>query len=198
MTKPATRHALQADLERLAASLASAFAQDPVMQWIFADASTRQASLETWMRFNLDMGLTRGHTYLAGGGQAAAIWSPPDVSLFDAHWGPAMASTTTELVGERAAEVMQALSQTFTAAPDEPFFYLFVLGVHADAQGQGLGADLITPVLEVCDREGISAHLESSNPNNLSFYQRHGFEVTHEIELADGGPVVRPMHRTAR
>ncbi len=198
MTQRRTRHALQADLPRLTSTLQSAFSQDPVMAWVFEDEATRHANLATWMDFNLRMGLTRGHTYSVADGLGAAIWSPPDVSLFDSLWGAAMARTTAELIGERAGEVMQGLSQALKAVPDEPFFYLFMLGVHDDSQGQGLGAELIAPILDVCDREGIAAHLESSNPKNVSFYRRHGFEVTAEIELAPGGPVVRPMHRAPR
>lgn len=198
MNPPSPRHALLADLPVLADTLASAFADDPVMAWVFDDPGTRQQNLTRWMQFNLDMGLTRGHTYSVADGQGAAIWAPPDVTLFDAHYGPEMARTTTELIGDRAGEVMQGLAKTFASTPDEPYFYLFVLGIHGDAQGRGLGAELIAPILDLCDREGIAAHLESSNPKNLSFYQRHGFEITAEIEVAPGGPIVRPMHRAAR
>jgi len=189
-------HALAADLPQLATSLASAFLDDPVAVWMFEDPATRLAQLRRWMRFNVEMGLTRGHLYTAGGNLAAAIWSPPNVTLFDDLWGPRMAKVMNEQLGERAGEVMQALARVFASQPvDEPHFYLFTLGTHAEHQNRGLGGRVLEPVLAHCDAQGLSAHLESSNPRNLAFYQRHGFEVTGEIAVTATGPIIRPMRR---
>jgi hypothetical protein len=48
-----------------------------------------------------------------------------------------------------------------------------------------------------CDEEGMPAYLESSNPTNVPLYERHGFEVITEIQVADS-PVVYPMLRTPK
>jgi len=195
----AARHAIAADLPQLTHALTSAFSEDPVMGWIFDDPDRRPGQLEAWMRFSLDMGITRGHLYGVGGNRGAAIWSPPDTTLFDAHWVPKLVELLTKLIGERAGAVMSGLGKTSEAHPkDESHFYLFTLGTHADAQGEGLGSQVLQPVLEICDTQGLPAILESSNPRNLPFYRRHGFEVTSEIELEPGGPVVRPMRREPR
>jgi len=192
-------HALAADLPALAQSLASAFLDDPVMLWMFDDPETRGQKLERWMRFVLDMGLTRGHLYTAGGNRAAAVWSPPNVTLFDDLWGPRMAQLMGKQLGERAGEVMRSLVRVFATQPvDESHFYLFTLGTHAEHQSRGLGARVLEPVLARCDAQAIPAHLESSNPRNLPFYERHGFEVVAEIPIAEGGPVIHPMHREPR
>jgi ribosomal protein S18 acetylase RimI-like enzyme len=189
-------HALAADLPQLTTSLVSAFLDDPVAVWMFDDPATRRAQLGRWMRFNVEMGLTRGHLYAAGGNMAAAVWSPPDVTLFDDLWGPRMAKIMGEQLGERAGDVMRALARVFASQPvDEPHFYLFTLGTHAEHQCRGLGGRVLAPVLERCDAQGLPAYLESSNPRNLGFYERHGFEVTGEIAVGDMGPVIRPMRR---
>ena len=52
--------------------------------------------------------------------------------------------------------------------------------------------------LDRCDAEHAPAYLESSNPANVPYYQRFGFEVTGEIVLPDGGPSLVPMWRRAR
>jgi len=151
------------------------------------------------MGFVLEMGITRGHLYGAGANAAAAVWSPPDVTLFDDVWGPRMVKLLNEQLGERAGEVMQSLARVFATQPvDEPHFYLFTLGTHADHQSRGLGGRVLEPVLECCDAQGLPAHLESSNPRNLPFYERHGFEVLGEVSIAEGGPVIRPMRREPR
>ena len=47
------------------------------------------------------------------------------------------------------------------------------------------------------DRDGLPAYLESSNPANISLYERHGFEVMGRIRVADS-PVMTPMLRRPR
>lgn len=193
------RHALRADLEPMTQTLAGAFSDDTLISWIFDDPDTRPGHLADWMGFNIEMGLTRGHTYWSGDRQAVAIWSPPDVTLFDDLWGPRMVKILAKSIGERTSEVLAELARIGVEGKvDEPHFYLFVLGTDPGAQGQGLGADVIAPALALCDALGVAAHLESSNARNLTFYQRHGFEVTAEVQMGDTGPIIRPMRRAPR
>jgi ribosomal protein S18 acetylase RimI-like enzyme len=192
-------HATAADLPQLVDTLASAFHDDPLTNWIFSDEAERPRQLQEWMRFSCEMGLTRGHFYSAGGHKAAAIWSPPDVNLFDDLWGPRVAQLLQRELGERAGSVIAGLARAMdTPHATEPHFYLFTLGTHADHQGGGLGAQVLEDVLAICDKQGLPAHLESSNIRNVPFYQRHGFEVVSEIEVDTGGPVLRPMRRAPR
>jgi len=166
---------------------------------MFEDPECRLEQLRTWMRFAVEMGITRGHLYTAGGNLAASIWSPPDVTLFDDLWVPRMLKVLSDLLGERAGEVLAALARVIGAeGSDEPHFYLFVLGTHAAHQSRGLGGQVLEPVLARCDEQRLPARLESSNPRNVPFYERHGFEVLGEVAVVPGGPVIRPMRREPR
>jgi ribosomal protein S18 acetylase RimI-like enzyme len=190
------RHAIAADLPELTATLANAFFDDPLTSWIFPDPAVRPQQLRSWMRLTTEMGLTRGHLYTAGGNRSAAIWSPPDVTLFDELWGARLAQLLTQELGDRAGEVLKGLAGALASQPDdEPHFYLFTLGTHSEQQGSGFGARVVEPVLAICDEQGLPAHLESSNERNLSFYRRHGFEVLSELAVVEGGPILRPMRR---
>lgn len=191
-----TVHATAADLPQIVDTLVSAFEDDPLTNWIFNDVSARPRQLRKWMGFSAEMGLTRGHFYSAGGHKAAAIWSPPDVKLFDDLWGPRVAQLLNRELGERAGRVIEGLARAMeTPISGESHFYLFTLGTHTAHQGQGLGAKVLEDVLAICDAQGLPAHLESSNIRNVPFYQRHGFEVVDEIEVEAGGPILRPMRR---
>jgi ribosomal protein S18 acetylase RimI-like enzyme len=191
----AARHAIAADLPQLTATLTFAFLDDPLVSWIFPDSEARPHQLNSWMRLTSEMGLTRGHFYTAGANAAAAVWSPPDVKLFDAIWGARLAQLLTEELGERGGEVLQSLAHAFESQPEESHFYLFTLGTHPDHQGRGLGGLVVERVLEICDTQGLPAYLESSNERNHSFYHRHGFETVSEIRVADDGPRLWPMRR---
>jgi ribosomal protein S18 acetylase RimI-like enzyme len=193
------RHAIAADIPQLTDTLANAFFDDPLTSWIFPDPAERPHQLRTWMRLSTEMGLTRGHLYTAGENRAAAVWSPPDVTLFDELWGARLAQLLTKELGDRAGDVLQGLAGALSSQPgDEPHFYLFTLGTHPEQQGSGFGARVVEPVLAICDEQGLPAHLESSNERNLSFYRRHGFEVLSEIAVVEGGPILRPMRREPR
>ena len=80
-----------------------------------------------------------------------------------------------------------------------PRWYLGVLGVAPERQGQGLGTRLMQPVLERADREGLPVTLETGQPRNLPIYRRHGFEVLRELPPPEpGGPPVWTMRRPPR
>ena len=80
--------------------------------------------------------------------------------------------------------------------PSEPsHWYLAVLGVEPGSQGRGLGSKLMHPVLERLDGEGVAAYLEASTPRSRALYERHGFEVTGEMNLPANGPPIWLMWR---
>jgi RimJ/RimL family protein N-acetyltransferase len=59
--------------------------------------------------------------------------------------------------------------------PQEPHWYLPLLGVDPMKQGRGYGSALLVHALERCDRDRLPAYLEASSPRNKALYERHGF-----------------------
>jgi GNAT superfamily N-acetyltransferase len=101
---------------------------------------------------------------------------PPPLGLqLGALWGQGFSTL------RRWGDVYRSLLQIH---PEEPHWYLSVIGVHPDQQGQGFGRALLDRFLEHVDREGMPAYLESDRADNLPFYQRAGFEVTLTTEAA--------------
>jgi hypothetical protein len=47
-------------------------------------------------------------------------------------------------------------------------------------------------VTDKCDRDGVLAYLESSNPRNIPLYERHGFEILGRAQSGNS-PVITPM-----
>jgi GNAT superfamily N-acetyltransferase len=82
--------------------------------------------------------------------------------------------------------------------PEEPHWYLMLLGSDPTVRGAGFGQALMRSRLDRCDAEHAPAYLENSNPKNEAFYLRSGFDVTGEIQLPDGGPKLWPMWRNPR
>lgn len=62
------------------------------------------------------------------------------------------------------------------------------MGVVPSMQHRGHGSCLLTAVLQGLPA-GAPVFLETYNPQNLPFYARHGFELTHEFVSHQGkGP----------
>lgn len=73
--------------------------------------------------------------------------------------------------------------------PEEPHWYLSVLSVSPESQGQGHGSALLEPGLDAADREGVGCWLETQRRSNLPFYARFGFHLVKELEVDPGVPL---------
>ncbi|WP_323744392.1 GNAT family N-acetyltransferase [Pseudoclavibacter sp. VKM Ac-2888] len=70
---------------------------------------------------------------------------------------------------------------------------LATIGVRPEQAGQGLGSRLLEECLrQVATSPSPRISLETSAERNVSLYRRHGFEVSHETQIADG-PLVYTM-----
>lgn len=130
-------------------------------------------------------------------------WLYPEPSDYLAHFpgfarafgGPAFGSEAAWLSDDAGGS---ALWLPNGVQPDRDAIERHLLEtVDAAHQGKGLGAQLLQAALGRCDAEGLPAYLESSNPANISLYERHGFRVTAEIRVGDAPPVF-PMLRPGR
>ncbi len=67
-----------------------------------------------------------------------------------------------------------------------PHWYLLLLGVSPPKQGTGLGGILLKELLDRADRDNLPVYLDTFKRDNLSFYQKYGFEVKQQLSI-DGG-----------
>ncbi len=192
------RHALRRDLPEVVDIWVDAFTRDPFLRWIAPDDAPWAELGPAWLGFVAEQTFERGHTYLSRGGDVAVAWIPPDVGFASPADLERAVATIDAVVGETRvadwyATVLQARDHNLT----ESHWTLQYFGVRADAQGRGIGAVAVAPILSVCDAEALPCGLISTNPRNVSFYERQGFRVQAEITTPDGRAVLRPMHRPA-
>ena len=72
---------------------------------------------------------------------------------------------------------------------------LEVLGVRPDSQRGGAGSALTRLGVERADADGLPAFLHTSDPANVAFYRRFGFEVVAGLALVPDGPPHIAMRR---
>ena len=187
------RVADEADVPALCDALARSFHDDPVAAWSLPSARRRPGQLGRFYRERLRTLLAEELVFCDENRRGAALWAPPDRWQIEAAELARM-----RIFSRRTPAFLVGAHRIDRAHPQEPHFYLNVLGVAPEAQGTGLGSRLLAPMLERCDREGVPAYLESSKQRNVPFYERHGFRVTGDVDMPLGGPRLWLMWRDAR
>jgi ribosomal protein S18 acetylase RimI-like enzyme len=185
----AVRPARDEDVGPLAAALARAFHDDPVTRWVYANERRRPHWSTRFFRWQLERLLPQDASWTTDARDGAALWALPDQWRESAKETMKLLRGTLPGVLPRLPRVLQGLGQVEARHPRRQHMYLAVLGVDPASQGEGVGSALIRPGLELCDREGLPAYLETGKERNLAFYGRHGFTVRDELTLPKGPPV---------
>jgi len=200
---PDATHLKETQLDEAGQVLARAFHDDPLMEYILRDEDKRLAQLDWFMRAGAKYGTMYGEVHTTPESvDGAACWLPPgeaDMSpIRMMRAGMIWAPFKVGLSGfSRFMKVMNVMEELHKRDMPDPHWYLMILGVDTEKQGQGIGGSLIQPVLARADSEGLSCYLETMKEINVAFYSKHGFEAVVEDDL-DDGPHYWTMKRPAR
>ena len=191
------RVAGHSDIEKVCSILASAFTNDPVLNWVCG----RPKAYRSFFRFEAEaLYKHHSHVYINNELTGAAMWLPAGVPAKPPfHWRLIIAFWQLTIKGGLKSLRRGELLEKFLAVrhPHEPHFYLRSIGASLENQGRGIGSALLKAGLSACDQQGMPAYLESSNEKNNPLYERHGFEIVGEEGLPEGGPTIWFMHRKA-
>jgi GNAT superfamily N-acetyltransferase len=196
-----TRGATLDDAPRLAGMLARSFETCPAWgAFLPLDAKHRLDRMERFFsllltRLYLDPGRDCLTTADATG---AALWDPPGRWKLGLRDNLRMLSAMAPVFGRHLPRTVACFNAMDAGHPDEPHWYLSVLGVEPAARRNGVAEQLLLAGLERCDRERVPAYLETGRPRSRDFYSEHGFDVTDEFNLPGGGPPVWRMWRAPR
>ena len=92
--------------------------------------------------------------------------------------------------GDRIDDLLALFGQMEEAHPTTPMWYLPWFGVDSHRQGEGLGSQLMNSCLEVVDHDHLPSYLDSTNPRNVPFYERHGFQVSGTWQAGSSPPII--------
>jgi ribosomal protein S18 acetylase RimI-like enzyme len=181
----------EACAETAFATIVLAFVTDPATRWSWPNPDDYLRNMPLLARAfggkSFGLGTAHGIDRFAG----VALWLPPGVPPDEEALGTLIERTAPASIQQDAAGVFEQMASFH---PREPHWYLPLIGVDPARQGQHLGDKLMTHALTQCDADQLPAYLESSNPLNLSFYQRHGFEPLGKIQIGSS-PTIVPMLR---
>lgn len=194
MVAPTVKRARSDDAPLLFETLTQAFAVDPAVRWMYPDPRQYRRYFPAFAKAFGGAALARGTALVGGDCSGAALWLPPDAAPDE----ESLVVLLEESVLDRErADVFALFEEMGRHHPEEPHWYLPLIGVVPAQQGRGLGSAIMEHGLALCDEARLPAYLESTNPKNIPLYERHGFTVIGEIRIGRCPPIF-PMLRTAR
>ncbi len=172
-------------IRQVMAALDRAFFDDPLDVYLLPDPAQRKRLLSKIHLIMLRYALRYGEVYTTPAYEGAACWLPPGRTyptlwrLLSVAWrDPPLAMGWQGY--RRFTQVDAYLEHAHRSAVPGPHWYLWELGIDPAHQHQGIGGALLRPILERADHERLPCYLETTNVENPSFYERHGFRVVSE------------------
>jgi ribosomal protein S18 acetylase RimI-like enzyme len=185
------RRATLDEMPRAVSAIVAAFLTDPPARFAWPSPHDYLQSMPLATRKFAGSCFEHGTAYVTADFCGAALWLPPGVQPN----GEAVERVFRDTAkSEHLDDLLATFGKMDQSHPREAHWYLAQIGVDPNAQGRGLGTDLMRHALKRCDEEGALAYLEASKPQNIPFYRRDGFEVIGEIRVG-AAPPVTPMLR---
>ena len=175
---------------KAAETLVAAFRADPMFAYLQPD-EVRRGQFIRWMSTRaLRYGTMYGNVYSDNDADGVAVWLGPgatDMSMWRLlrsgfltmpfSWGLGVMSRFNALDTH--------LKKIHKAATPGDHWYLLMLGVAPEQQGKGLGSRLIGVAASQADAAGHPCYLDTETEENVSYYQKRGFEVVGEHKFSD-------------
>ncbi|BAZ31194.1 acetyltransferase [Cylindrospermum sp. NIES-4074] len=194
MTKLTIKTTMAADEVAVIDVLVLAFSSDPAVRWLYPNPHQYLVHFPAFVKVFGGNAFTQGSAYYVDGYKGAALWFPPDVHPEEEGLIALLQRTVAK---ENLEDAFEVFEQMGSYHPNEPHWYLPLLGVDPSAQRKGYGSALLQHTLTLCDRDKKLAYLESSNPESVPLYERHGFALLGTIQVGASPPIF-PMLRTPR
>ncbi len=184
----------------LAELLTDAFWDDPWFSTLGDNVTTRRRLLLAMFSTSLQYAYRHGEVLTSPDRDAVACWLPPEQStvrtwgmLRCGGWRVPLALGLRRL--KPFAEHLDHVAALHKELQPAPHIYLMLLATHPSKQGGGRGTELLQSVLHEADASGLPCYLETFNPRNMHFYERHGFSVVKESPSPQQGIRIWSMRR---
>jgi GNAT superfamily N-acetyltransferase len=185
-----------------AAVAAAAFADDPIWSHVLPDARRRHLPHTIQLRAQLrwiapsdDARVAVHEGRIVGLAFWSNVWDDEPHDMPNAHRFRATRRLARS-VGDDWPKLANMYVSISRSIPRDVEWFLSTLVVHPERQGTGVGSALLRDGLAQADLGESSVTVQTSTPENVRFYKRHGFEVIEALdELYPGAPPLWTMRR---
>lgn len=186
------------DRDEASALLTQAFFDNPAHVFLYPNAVTRRARLMWLMKANLGVQFALGRSFAVRDRServaAMGFWHPPgspeaSPALLARHGLLALPFRHGLETFRCTLKVINMIEARRKACLNgQPSWYLNNMVVRFDYQGRGLGSSILRRELSyVVDTSPFPASLVTQRPQNVTFYEKLGFQVTNAEPIAING-----------
>jgi len=169
-----------------------AFSGDPFQRYLMPDPSIYFRNSTIWFNNLASQSISIKALLGTEDRSGVALWFPPKYAVqFEDIEG-----TYKDFASASQKDIFQYFAEFEKNKPKDAW-YLEYLGVDPRSHSLGLGSLLLKSSLAKIDDLHQPAYLESSNPRNISLYERHGFKAVTKFQFGNGPPI-NTMYREAR
>lgn len=172
------------DKQLIISILTAAFETNKSVNHVVKQDAKKQQRIEALMDYSYEVCRQWGEIYLSDDCLAAAMLLYPHQkrTSLKAIWLDL--KLALKAVGlAKLKQVMNRESRIKSFHPQQPFLYLWFVGVVPDQQGKGIGSRLMAEIIQQSERIKLPVFLETSTRENLPFYQNSGFQIYAQIDF---------------
>lgn len=179
------------EMDTVAKVLAMAYTEDPIHIWAFPRASTRLADATLFFTFYLRRMQQYSWDVFATSDRLAVVVASVVLKGKSAYPD---GIRHLPILMRKMSTVTDYFQWIENFRPEVDHRYFEFVGAVPNAP-RGTGSFLVSNVLKIFDGEGFPVWTWSSNPRNLSFYRRLGFEIGPELRRDTSTPPVTSIWR---
>ena len=153
--------------------LESSIADDPVV---------RQEAMLKYFDYSMKEGQKYGELYIPGRDSfGASVWSKPINDPLASQIHGEKKAFIRQHLGEatlrKYSDIVEFMAQSAKDVVPNDSWYLSIVGIAPQFQGQGLGSTLVKPILDKADKMRVPSYAETFTPRNKNFYNRLGYQA---------------------
>lgn len=164
--------------------LSKSFDDNKSVNYVVKQDAKRKERIGGLMEYSFNVCHAFGEVWISDDEQACALILLPDrkqTTLNALLWDAKLALSVIGL--NRVGTVLGRETKIKSFHPKEPFSYLWFIGVKPELQNRGKGSLLLDEIIQESQRSKRPIYLETSVERNLPWYQNHGFEIFHSLNL---------------
>lgn len=147
------------------------------INFVVKKSGDRYKRLKALMEFQFDVSLLNGNVFLSDDDQACVLFLDSTAFSFRKFaWELRLLFVCIGV--ENVFKVLRREKLLKSFHPEEKFIHLWLMAVVPEEQGKGIGTKLLNDSLPFY--EGKLIYVETTTPENLTFYIQNKFEIFHE------------------
>jgi ribosomal protein S18 acetylase RimI-like enzyme len=181
------------EIKQAAKIFASAFFMDDLHVYLLPGDGTRLRKLEHLYIFKIKSQLDC--TYKTSENmEGVCIWENPNehhsaITIKDIFNGISLIFTVGIANLIRMIKYQIWSTELRNISTDDRYWYLNVIAVSPEYQGQGFASKMIRPFIEKAKSKNEKVYLETHNKNNIGIYEKYGFKLIN-LKKIDGSSIM--------